>query len=247
MGRVLYFHTDLNAGRDQNDKFYLLFSVLLACIMFGQAALGATMFFSTGGEHNTSWTITVSNQVAVLSFMNNEVDATIPFPDALLDDLVDLPDMTLTNLQATTISGFDIISATLVPDGSPLTVRADIASGPAAADQIVLSANIIQGGYLTVGSNFIAYSTVQDDLFNLSHLAGYSDVIDTFAAADAAGLEVDLSFSGDTSETLLNMLNTLSDGAVSGTLSGQITAVPEPGMIAMLSLGAAIFLLRRKL
>ena len=164
---------------------YLSFVV---CIMFGQAALGESMHFSTGGDNNTSWTITVSSQVAVLSFMNNEIDTADPSPDAVLDDLIDLPNMTLTNLQTTNISGLDLITATLVPENSPLTIRADVASGPAAADQVVMSADLVESGYLTVGTNFIAYSNAQDDLNNVSHLAGYSAVIDKCAAAEGMSL-----------------------------------------------------------
>ncbi len=223
-----------------------LYLSLVACIIFSQAALGESIQFSTGGDNDTSWTITVSGGAAVLSFTNNEIDTSNPSPDAVLDDLIDLPDMTLTNLQTTSIGGLDLITATLVPDNSPLTIKADVASGPAAADQTVMSADLVEGGYLTVGTNFIAYSNAQDDLNNVTHVAGYSDVIDMFAAADAAGFDVDFSFSGDTAVALFDLLDVLADGSVSGTLSGQIVAVPEPGMIVLLGLGAGVFLLRRK-
>ena len=223
-----------------------VFLSLVIFIIFGQAAFGANMHFSTGGANTISWTITKTSGVAVLSFENNEIDASDPTPDTVLNDLIDLPDMTLTNQVVTNIGGVDFVTVDLVPIDPTLQIRADVAVGSVAADDIVMSADLIADGLLTVGANYIAYSSVQDDLNNVTHVAGYSNVIDVIAAADVGGYDVDLSFSGDSAAALSDLLAGTADGSVSGTLSGQINAVPEPGMIAMLSLVAVVFLLRRK-
>ncbi|MEA1949788.1 MAG: hypothetical protein U9N87_00265 [Planctomycetota bacterium] len=205
--------------------------------MFGQASFGDNIHFSTGGYNNISWTITMSGGEAVLSFTNNEIDTTEPSPDAAINDLIELPDMTLTNLLVTNIGGLDMVSATLIPIDPSLTINADVASGTASAGQVVMSANLMEGTFLSVGANFMAYSNVQDDLNSISHVAGYSDVIDVFAAANLAGYDVDLSFSGDASGSLSDLLGGTADGSVSGSLSGQITAaIPEPST-AVLCLG----------
>ena len=225
---------------------YLSLVVCVSIIFFGQAAFVASIGYSTLGNDSTSWTITKTGGVSILSFFDNEVDTSNPTPDTVLHDLVDLPDMTLTNV-ITLAPG--LLQATLVPAG-PLQIRADVAAGSVAANTVVMSADLVDGGYLTVGTTYMAYSNQQDDLNNVTHVAGYSNVIDIFAAGDAAGYDVDLSFTGDAvaggSVYDLVVAGAL-DGSVSGTLSGQINAVPEPGMIAMLSLVAVAFLLRRKL
>ncbi|MBN2293408.1 MAG: hypothetical protein JXM70_13345 [Pirellulales bacterium] len=191
----------------------------------------------------------MSGGTAVLSFTNNEIDTTDPTPDAALNDLIDLPDMTLTNLTLTNYFGIDMITADLVPSDSSLEITANAASGGVGSGQVVMSADITHGRFLAVGTNFVAYSDEQDDLGNIISLCpGYSDVIDAFAAADAAGKYVDLSISGDASQIITKLLNGTSDGSISGTLSGQLTAaIPEPSTAALCLclLLSGICLLRR--
>lgn len=221
-------------------------SLLIVCCVDVLPAFGAYLVgFSTGGANNYSWSVTVSGGTAVLSFSNNQIDTSDPFPDAVLDDHIDLPSMTLTNIQTVVYPGFNIITASLVPDGSDLMIRADVASGPASAGDTVMRSQVMASGLLTVGSNFIAYSNQADDLNITYRLAGYSAVINGFVAAEQQGFDVDLSFGGDASASLFNALNTLNvDSVTRGTLSGQIVAVPEPMTIALFGLGG--LLLRRK-
>jgi hypothetical protein len=225
--------------------FFISAVICLLSFMPAYVQADYSVNFSTGGENLSSWTMTVTSGVAVLSFGNNEIDTSYPTPDPVLDDLIDLPSMTLTNLATYNIGGFDLITATLIPDGSDLTIRADVASGSVMAGQTVMSAAVATGGFLTVGKNFIAYSNEADDLDMTNSVAGYSVVIDEFAWADGQGINLDLSFSGDTAQALFNLLDTMDDGSVSGVLSGQIVAVPEPVTLSLLALGGLSLLRRR--
>jgi len=223
-----------------------MFWIVCLCGLVGWASVaGASLQFSTGGANTYSWTVEVTSGVATISFENNEVDASDPSPDAVLNDFLDMPSMTLSGITPTTIPpGVDVITASLVPDGSPLTITSDVAVGPVPAATEVMSADVAVGGLLTVGTNFIAYSNEADDLDLIGYEAGYSAVIDGFAAAEAAGIDLDLSFGGDASASLYQLLADLNDGSVSGTLSGQI--VPEPMTLSLCALGAAVLLRRRK-
>jgi len=217
------------------------------CILLASPADGAfSLGFSTGQQNNYSWTLTVQGGVASMSFTNNDIDAcSIPL-DPILNDRISLPTMTLTNMQTVNLGpGINVITALLIPNASPVAIYADVASPPAAAGAQVLSASVGTGGMLTVGTNFIAYSNQQDDLNVLSHMAGYSTVIDGFVAAENAGFDIDLSFGGDASTPLYNLLSTLNNGSISGTLSGQIVAVPEPFTVILLGMGGLVLLRKR--
>ena len=222
--------------------------VPLVCVCVSVPALGTySVGFSTGVGHSSSWTIEALGGSATLSFANNEIDTSEPTPDSVLDDVIELPPMSLTNVQSVTLPGpIEVITAILVPDGSPLTIAADVASGPAVADEIVMSAAVGEGGLLTVGTNFIAYSNPQDDLNIINHVGTYSAVIDGFVAMENLGFDIDLSFGGNVSASLYNLLENMAveDGSVSGVLDGQIMAIPEPLTLSLLGIGG--LLLRRK-
>ena len=226
----------------QSKKSLLILSTLVLCACLSLPAFGSySVAFSTGGTNVFSWTVTVSQGTAVMTFENNEINASSPLLDAVLADAIDLPDMTFAAIRPVNIApGIDVVVATLIPDGSNLTITADVASPTAEVGDIVMSCSVAEGGILTVGTNFVAYSNEWDDLNIISHVAGYSAVIDGFFSAETQGFDIDLSFSGDASTSLFNLLNTLSDGSVSGTLSGQIVAVPEPMMLSLLGLGGLL-------
>jgi hypothetical protein len=215
---------------------------MLSCL--AMPAFGVSIAFSTGETNNYSWTMNYISGTAVLSFANNDIDMSVPYSDPVLNDTIGLPSMTLSNIQTVHLgSGFDIVTANLnVINPAVLAIAADVASGPAAAGDIVMTAHVRNSGMLAVGTNFIAYSDMVDDLDVIQHVAGYSTVIDQFAALDQLGYSLDLSFSGDASGSLYNLLSGSKDGFVTGTLSGQIVIVPEPLTLVLLGLGGMVFL-----
>ena len=227
-------------------KSIVLLVALLAFVS-SEAKGTYSLNFSTGGIDDYSWTVEVSGGTATMIFQNNEVDTSNPSPDPVVNDMINLPSMVMSNLQKTTVAGIEIITGDLTPDGNPLTITADVASSPAIANELVMSAAAGQGGLLTIGTNFIAYSSKQDDL-NLDYiLPDYSVVIDGFAWAEANGFDLDLSFSGDAAASLFDLLDTpLNDGSVSGTMSGQIIAIPEPLSLTLLGLGGLALLRKRR-
>ena len=223
----------------------VMFVGVLGCL--AMPVFGTSIAFSTGESSDYSWTLNLVGGNAIISFANNEVDMSSPYPDPVLGDAIGLPSMTLTNIQTTPVMpGLTVITADLIAiDPAVLAISADIASGSVAAGDIVMTARAHNSGMLTVGSNFIAYSDQVDDLDVIQHVAGYSAVIDQFAALDKLGFNLDLSFSGDTSASLYNLLSGNKDGFVTGTLSGQILIIPEPMTLVLLGMGGMV-LLRRK-
>lgn len=238
--------------RIRKHKRHLVFSLSLLLVLSVLVAAPAhgtitSLGFSTGGQNNFSWTATATSGTVVMSFENNEVDASNPDFDPVLNDQINLPDMTLENILKTNVGGLDIITGDLVPDGTNLTIVSDVASGLIPAGTMVMSAEVERGGLLTVGTNFIAYSSDADDLDITDYTLSYSAVIDDFYAAENQGFNLDLSFGGDSFGSLFSLIDNLPmDGSVSGTLSGQITAVPEPATVMLLGLGGLVVLRKKK-
>ena len=221
-------------------KKLILISILVGLIATPALAAPSLEFTTVPGLD--SWTLTDTGTIT-LSFTDNsiEVDTSNPSPDAVLGDYVDLPDMTVTSIW---IDIYGIIHATLTTPGS-LTIEADIASGTVSAGDTVMTTSVSDGGILSVGTNWMAYSIPGDDLDIDSYTQDYSTVIDDFATYDAGGLAFDLSFSSDTAGTpnpydLLNPDLSVT-GSVSGGLSGQLSIIiPAPGAILLGSLGVAL-------
>ena len=195
--------------------------------------------FSTETNSTTSWTLSSPDGINwTLSFGAGTIEADSPLGDPVLNDLVDLPSMTL---GAITNIGGGIVTAPLNTTGS-LTITPD---GGGAS---VMTATIGTGGSLYIGATYVAYSLVQDDLTVTGHTPLYSTTIDDFATYDALGYDFDLSFTGQASTAidLYVLLTAGSAGSASGTISGQMSITPEPATICLLGLGALALLRRRK-
>lgn len=233
-----------------SHKSSLLMKVMLVGALLAAPAMAASIGFSTGGGSD-SWTLTRTGSDIILSFDNLEIDNCDSVGDAVLGDSVELPSMALINWQIDqlTVNGFtiDVITAILEPvQNSQLVITSNAPSQQGPQGISVFSASIENNAILTVGSSFMGYSNPQDDLNNVAHTPGYSDILDTFYLANNNGFDVDLSFGGDASSSIVSFLQGSGDGSISGVMSGQIVAVPEPTTIALLAIGGIAFLRKRK-
>ena len=215
-------------------KKLIILMLIVSAITVAPALAGPSLQFSTGGADTVSWTVTESSGVYTISFTNSEVDVTNPPLDWVQDDAIGLPTMTLTDIHKN-MSG--LLEATMVPDsGSFLTITADTGQGE------VMRASVGEGGLLTLGKSWMAYSIEKDDLDIVSYTPDYSDVIDGFWAAQMEGHSIDLSFTGESDSSLFIMLDQELTGSISGTMSGQISVVhtPAPGAVLLASIGICL-------
>jgi hypothetical protein len=166
------------------------------------------------------------------------MEADSPPGDPVINDLIDLPSMTLGII--TDLGGGIIVS--------PLSTTGSLTITPDGGGASVMTASVANGGSLYIGSTYVAYSAVQDDLNVTSYTAAYSNAIDDFATYDALGYDFDLSFTGQASGSvdLYALLTSGAPGSASGTISGQMSIVPEPATICLLGLGGLALFRRRK-
>jgi len=197
--------------------------------------------FSTALGSEASWQLANVGGAWQLSFVSGAtvVDDSDPTDAVLQGDFVDLPTMALSGF-STPESG--VLMATLTPlEG--LTIRADTAEGSVAAGDVVLRASVAPGSFLTMGTNYIAYSLVADDLQLVSFADGYGTAIPTLAGEVLPGGVFDLAFSGDTRVDLFNLLTQVNGlSAVTGNMSGVISVIPipAPGALLLVALGTGI-------
>lgn len=190
-------------------------------------------FSAVQGVEN-AWQLDLVGSAWQMSFPEDsaQVDYTDPYDAVLIGDYVNLPTMTLTNLD----DRGTYFVVTLEPTGP---FRIDSTSGVNA-----LTALLKPGTSLIIGTNYMAYSQVQDDLDITSYVPGYSDVLDGLAADEAAGFALDMSFSGD-AEWGVDLVAMLRSGLaptepVTGMLSGQVNSIPAPGAALLAGLGIAL-------
>ncbi|UCG48247.1 MAG: hypothetical protein JSU94_00435, partial [Phycisphaerales bacterium] len=226
----------------------IVLGLLSILVLAGVSQAGPTLYFSTGDEAETSWTAyeTVAGSgVYEMSFDNIVVDKAVPASANLIGDTVALPTMAITEMayDVTIIGGLPIkiVTASLTPVIDPargLDGRIYIFDN-AAPGNAMMEADLGGGGMLSIARNYMAYSNPQSDLTNIGYssagYAGYSVIIDGFVDAADNGLLVDLSFSGDSASDLYTLLKG-EGGPVSGTISGQMSAIPAPGAVLLGSL-----------
>jgi len=228
-------------GKEQTMKRSMV--ILLAAVaMATHVHAESSIHFSAVQGTEFAWQLSRSGSNWLLSFPlhTSQIDFSSPSDAVLLGDFVDLPTMVLAGLQ----DHGAFFTATLEPTG-PLGLTSDTGSGT------VLTASMAQGSSLFIGTNYVAFSNIADDLDVTAHLAGYSWVIDDIVAADAQGMAVDISFSGDVAGGVDLVVALRSGGEepfTGSSLSGQITVIPVPGAVLLVGVGTlAIGSLRRRL
>jgi len=198
----------------------------------GSTAGDGSVHFSTKPGAAYAWELTRTGDQWTLSFVPDAiiVDGSDPTDPDLEGDFVQLPTMTVTGI--TDRDGF--LMATL-SSNDPLVILSDTDA------TAVLTALMKAGGMLAVGTNTVAYSQQDDDLDIASSRDDYGVIIPGLVAGKTSGLMLDLSFAGDAvnAADLVSVLRSKS-GTVRGTLSGQISVVPEPATLLLLGLGAVL-------
>jgi hypothetical protein len=222
-------------------KLFLL-TVILSFAIAGISQAQPSLMFSTEdvpGQNILSWTVANVGGGYQMSFDNIEVDYTSPLDLALIGDEVVLPTMTITNMSfsLTNIGGVFLktVNATLTPIDNKLYIKDDVTGNT------VMQADLGSGGMLSISATYLAYTNPNNDLTNLSTLdPTYSVVINDLIAAEDMGLAIDISFSGVSTKELYDLLKGVSNDPVSGTLSGQISAIPAPGAILLAGIGVSL-------
>ena len=220
-------------------RILILASLILLLSAPGWAA--PSIEFSTALGAAFSWQLANVGGAWQLSFEQGAtvVDDSDPTDAVLQGDFVILPTMVLSNF-STPDPG--VLMATLTPLGN-LTIRADAASGAVGAGDTVLTASVLPGSFLTMGTNYIAYSVVANDLAVVGSADGYGTVIPALLANQASGGTLDLAFSGDSRTDLFTLLSGGNRSlTVMGNMSGVISAIPipAPGALLLVALGTGI-------
>jgi hypothetical protein len=207
-----------------------LLALIICTLLSTLASATPSLSFSTipaGG----SWKLEKLGGVWTLSFPVDRTEIDLPGPpDALYQDHVNLPTMTISNIT-------EPLAGTLVADLTP-TGSLGIKNGVG-----VMAATINPGVIQVTGNNFTAYSLIQDDL-NITSInppaGGYSATIDELYAAQLNGYGIDLSFGGSSTSSIYNLLKSSDTGPINGGMSGNIFAIPAPGAILLGSIGIGL-------
>lgn len=212
---------------------HILLILAVAFTLAAPLAASHSLQFSTAVGTDFAWQLTGTDGDWTLSFADTaiDVDDSDPEDPALAGDFVLLPDMALTEI--TSVEP-ELLRATLTPQG-PLTVQ----SNP--GGDTVLTASQETGTIFFTGTTYASYPVPGDDLDVIDFDDTYSIAIPAIAAAENAGLPLDISFTGDlVGGGNLRRLILCGSGTARGTLSGQITVIPSAGSLLLSSVGMLI-------
>ncbi len=209
----------------------LLFGTLILILTASAAPATPSLHFSTAAGTAPSWLLANNAGVWTLSFTPTGIEVDDNLGDPVYLDLVGLPTMKVTSFVVT--PGY--ILASLLPLG-PLTITDDTGGMGT-----VMSSALANGGSLTVGTTYLAYSKPNDDLDITSLTGGYSQTLDDLQTAELAGYNIDFSFTGSSNTNLYDLLRANVPGSsATGTIEGNIFAIPAPGAVVLGSLGAGL-------
>ena len=212
---------------------HILLILAVAFTLAAPLTASHSLQFSTAVGTDFAWQLSGTDGDWTLSFADTalDVDDSDPEDPALAGDFVLLPDMALTEI---TSVGPELLRATLTPQG-PLTIQ----SNP--GGDTVMTASLKTGTMFIIGTTYASYPTPADDLDVTDFDDAYGIAIPEIAAAENAGLPLDISFTGNLAGCG-NLRNLILSGAgtARGTLGGQMTVIPSAGSLLLSSVGVLI-------
>lgn len=208
----------------------ILISLAVCALMAAPAMAVPSLHFSSLGVN--SWTLARKGLgTFTLSFVADSmnVDTSIPSPDPVLSDWVNLPSMDLTN-----ITDYGTYAEGVLSPSGNLTIKSN-------SDNLTkYTASLKPGTMLQISYTYVAFPGGSDDLDTISYTSGYSTVIDGFANSDVIGYPLDLSFTGSSTTNIYAFVTGTSGTFINGTAEGQINVIPAPGAILLGGIGVCL-------